>query len=145
MTASGDDEHNGAQEREVLSSLPRTRPQRRSSKRPGRGRAAPKRASASSAPRASTPKRTAKPQSRATSAKPGAKPTAVRPSAATSHARRPRSASARQTPPPRRAAQSPTGSELVETAIEAAAELAQLGLSVGARAVRGAISRIPRP
>jgi hypothetical protein len=136
MSPSADDQGNGGQQREVLSSLPRTRPQRRSSKRAGAGKAAaPKRASAST-------KRAAKPRPRSAGAKAGTKPTAVRPSAATSRARRP---TTRPTPPPRRAAQSPSGSELVGTAIEAAAELAQLGLSVSTRAVRGALSRIPRP
>jgi hypothetical protein len=35
--------------------------------------------------------------------------------------------------------------ELVTTAIQAAAELAQIGLGLGASALRGAINRLPRP
>jgi hypothetical protein len=33
----------------------------------------------------------------------------------------------------------------VETAVQAAAELAEIGLHVGARALRRAVSRLPRP
>jgi len=33
----------------------------------------------------------------------------------------------------------------VETAIQAAGELAQIGFTLGARALRGALSRLPRP
>lgn len=37
------------------------------------------------------------------------------------------------------------GLELVNTTVQAAGELAQIGLSLSARALRGAISRLPRP
>ncbi len=37
------------------------------------------------------------------------------------------------------------GREIVGTAVQAAAELAEIGLSVGARAIRTAVSRLPRP
>lgn len=37
------------------------------------------------------------------------------------------------------------GTDLLGTAVQAAAELAEIGLSVGARAVRRAVSRLPRP
>jgi hypothetical protein len=33
----------------------------------------------------------------------------------------------------------------LETAVQAAAELAEIGLHAGARALRGAVSRLPRP
>jgi hypothetical protein len=71
----------------------------------------------------------------------------VRPSAATRRAREPGSpvpsASAQET----RALESRPleGLELVNTTVQAAGELAQIGLSLTARAVRGAISRLPRP
>ncbi|HUO73550.1 MAG TPA: hypothetical protein VMU39_22465 [Solirubrobacteraceae bacterium] len=38
-----------------------------------------------------------------------------------------------------------SGADLVGTAVKAAAELAEIGLSISARAIRGAISRLPRP
>jgi hypothetical protein len=41
-----------------------------------------------------------------------------------------------------RAAQSPGA---VETAIQAAGELAQIGITVGSQALRSALSRLPRP
>ena len=39
----------------------------------------------------------------------------------------------------------PDGTELVATAVKAAAELAEIGLTIGARALRIAVSRLPRP
>jgi hypothetical protein len=39
----------------------------------------------------------------------------------------------------------PAGANVVGTAVQAAAELAEIGLSVSARALRGALSRLPRP
>ncbi len=60
----------------------------------------------------------------------------MRPSAAT------RAASST---PGQRPAQSPEGIELVGTAIQAAGELAQLGLTLGTKALRGAVARLPRP
>jgi hypothetical protein len=107
---------------EVLRSLPARRPQRRSArrdaKRPVAARPAPKR--------------------RAASAQPGraAKPRGVRPSAATDAA-----ASTPGDPP----AKAPEGAELVGTALQAAGELAQIGLTLGTKALRGAVRRIPRP
>lgn len=38
-----------------------------------------------------------------------------------------------------------TGVEVVGTAVQAAAELAEIGLAVGARAIRRAVSRLPKP
>ncbi|TML07685.1 MAG: hypothetical protein E6G41_04015 [Actinobacteria bacterium] len=100
-------------DREVLSSLPRTRPERRSAKRGARTPAAAARA-------APTPKKTARPK--------------------------PKAAAPREVPPsgyavPRtRSPVNPGGTELVGTAIQALGELANLG----SRAVRGALSRLPR-
>jgi hypothetical protein len=39
----------------------------------------------------------------------------------------------------------PSGADVVGTAVKAAAELAEIGLSISARAIRGAVSRLPRP
>jgi hypothetical protein len=102
-------------DREVLSSLPRTRPERRSAKR---GAAAPK----------AKPRPTAKPAARS----------------------KPKAAPPRKVPPagyavPKSA--SPVtagGAELVGTAIQAVGELANLGASLGSRALREVLGRLPK-
>ncbi len=43
------------------------------------------------------------------------------------------------------AAAPPKGGEILGTAVQAAAEIAEIGLSAGARAIRRAVSRLPRP
>src|SRR5690348_8950946 len=117
----------------VLGGLPRRRPHRRSQKRPARSPdvdgvgAKPRTTSAK--PRATS----AKPQ--ATSAKRAARPAAKpRPS---------RPTQVRVAKPPAAAPPTSTAGPL-ETAVQAAAELAEIGLSVSARALRGALSRLPR-
>ena len=113
-------------DREVLSSLPRTRPERRSAKRGAR-------AAASTETAAATPKPRAKPR-----AKPAAKP---RTKAG------PKAVSPRKVPPAGYAVpkqDSPVsagGIELVGTAIQAVGELANLG----GRAVRDILGRLPKP
>ena len=128
---------------EVLSSLPRTRPHRRSQKRPARP-ADPTPAAAkpgAAKPGAAKP-RAAKPSTAAM------KPSATKPSTA---AKKPaplrQPAQPAGTPPgPRARRPAPSrGSDVVGTAVRAAAELAELGLTVGARAIRGAVARLPRP
>jgi len=39
----------------------------------------------------------------------------------------------------------PTGTELVTTAIQAAGELAQIGLTVGGQVLKRAVKRLPKP
>jgi len=39
----------------------------------------------------------------------------------------------------------PAGAPILGTAVQATAELAEIGLSLSARALRGALSRLPRP
>jgi hypothetical protein len=103
-------------DREVLSSLPRTRPERRSAKRGARTPAAP-----------------SKPKAAKTAAKPRSQPRA-------------KAVPPREVPPsgyavPKTA--SPVnagGAELVGTAIQAVGELANLGV----RGLRGALSRLPK-
>jgi hypothetical protein len=114
---------------DVMSSLPRTRPQR-----PSRRRASGRTGDAKSkrAPRAAAAPSGA---SRAASGRP--KPAGVRPSAATR--------AARNAPPPQRPPSPPSGTDLVGTAVQAAGEIAQLGLTLGTRALRDAVKRIPRP
>jgi hypothetical protein len=109
---------------DVMSSLPRTRPQRRSAKRdavrkPAAG--APKPAAAKSAPKEAA---AAKPRVRAV-------PKGI-----------PRAGFAPPPDPDERRA--PSGVELVGTAIQAAGELAQIGLAVGGQALKSALGRLGR-
>ena len=127
---------------DVLSSLPRARPQRRSSKRgdanaTGKAQAppVPRQPSRSSTARKRAPARS----TGSSGAGERSKPAGVRPSAATTKAR------GAPEPPPPKAPPPATGIELVETAVAAAGELARIGLSVGARALRNVASRLPRP
>jgi hypothetical protein len=108
---------------DVLGALPRTRPHRRSDKRKPAA-AAPDATAAAAPPEPKAP---------------------VRP------ARRPRAERLRQpaqpagTPDARRARKPapPNGIDLVGTAVQAAAELAEIGISISARAIRSAVSRLP--
>jgi outer membrane biosynthesis protein TonB len=133
---------------EVLGSLPRTRPHRRSDKREVR-----------QAEAGDTPKTEAEPTKKPTPKRP---PVTTKPAAASA----PRAAPKRQprpakpttprlrqpaqpegtpaTPSPRRPVPA-RGTDIVGTAVQAAAELAEIGLSLTARAVKGAVSRLPRP
>jgi len=126
---------------DVMSSLPRTRPQRPSRRRASAGGDGPKRAPRAAAKpgaRAKAPGARAKPAAktpRAASAR--RKPAGVRPSAATS--------AASTQPSPNRPPSPPSGTDLVGTAVQAAGELAQLGLTLGTKALRDAVKRIPRP
>jgi hypothetical protein len=122
---------------EVLGALPHTRPHRRSDKRAARpekdapATPAPKRkTTATSAKRAPQPKRLSQP----------AQPAGAPPKA-------PKSPQARRTPasPPARRPNPPSGGEILGTAVQAAAELAEIGLTASARALRNALSRLPRP
>ena len=109
-------------DREVLSSLPRTRPERRSAKRGARTPAG-----------ATTAKNVAKPETPKT----GAKANAGKPN--------PKAVPPRPIPPAGYAVpktSSPvntSGTELIGTAIQAVGELANLG----SKALRGALSRLP--
>ena len=103
-------------DREVLSSLPRTRPERRSAKRGARTVASTKTAAAKPKPRA----------------KPRAKPNAVPPR---------KVPPAGYAVPKQDSPVSAGGIELVGTAIQAVGELANLG----GRAVRDILGRLPKP
>src|SRR3954447_14151684 len=107
---------NDDQPPDVLSSLPRTRPQRRSAKR--------------DAP-AAKPRTTAKPKPRAKAAakpRPKAVPRKIPPAGF-------------QAPEDRGDRSPPGGVELIGTAIQAAGELAQIGLAIGGQALRSALGR----
>jgi hypothetical protein len=109
----------------VLADLPRSRPQLRSDRR------------ASAKPRVAAP---AKPG--ATTKAAGTVATAAKPkprAKATPRATKPKLEPVAPAPPPR------DEQPFVATALQAAGELAHLGLAVGARAVRNAIDRLPKP
>jgi hypothetical protein len=144
----------------VLGSLPRTRPHRRSDKRPAvaASAAAPEpvvspvevtpepkpavaktRSTGTAKPRAAG---AAKPRA-STNAKPRAtvspKATVKQADATPVGEAKSRRTPARQSPPP-----APVPGA-VETAVQAAAELAEIGLQASARALRRTLSRLPRP
>jgi hypothetical protein len=123
---------------DVMSSLPRTRPQRPSRRRASRGekpkRAPAKPAAAKSSASGAGAKRGPK-TPRAASAP--HKPAGVRPSDATK--------AAGTQPSPNRPPSPPSGTDLIGTAVQAAGELAQLGLTLGTKALRDAVKRVPRP
>ena len=48
-------------------------------------------------------------------------------------------------PPPESTTTPPSGTELVTTAIQAAGELAQIGLAVGGQVLRRAVGKLPKP
>ena len=115
---------------DVFSGLPKARPQRRSAKRDrgGAARPAAKKAPAQARAAASTKPAPAGGKRRA---KPAAEPKAPR------------------VPPAGYATPSdddrPRGTDLVGTAVQAAGELAQIGIAFGGRALKSAIQRLPRP
>jgi hypothetical protein len=106
-------------DREVLSSLPRTRPERRSAKRDTRAPAAKP-----------------KPRANAKSAAPRSKPKATAPP--------PKIPPAGYAVPKTASPVSAGGTELVGTAIQAVGELANLGASLGGRALREVLGRLPK-
>jgi hypothetical protein len=151
---------------DLLSALPRTRPHRRSDKRgspPAKpeGQTGP---DAGKAPAAQKPQATRKPATRkpatrnpAAARKPAArKPPATRKLATGKPARNPTAAKRlrqpaqpRGIPDARRAPKrkpAPTAApEIVGTAVQAVGELAEIGLALTARALRNAVSRLPKP
>lgn len=139
-------------EREVLTSLPRSRPVRRSAKRAERSDAE----DAAAAPRRKTPTRkpaagTTGKASASTTRKASAK-AARSPRPRPTEEARPRVAPQRKVPPagyapPTSADDQPSSgaTEILMTAVQAATELAQIGFSVGRQALRAALERLPKP
>jgi hypothetical protein len=138
-------------DRDVFSGLPNARPQRRSAKRDRPARAAKGAAKGKKAPPQARAAASSRPA--AASAKPAA--ASARPAAASA---KPAAASAK----PRKAAKQapavppagyatpgddgrPRGTDLVGTAVQAAGELAQIGIAAGGRALKSALQRLPRP
>ena len=146
---------------DLLSALPRSRPHRRSSKRPARPestpapkppdvestpaekatKAAPRRATRSAQgrprPAKSAEKKTA--SKRGTSAK--TKPAAARAKRLAQPAQPRGVPQAARNPRPEPSTEVP----VLRTAVQAAAELAEIGMTLSAKALRGAIGRLPRP
>jgi hypothetical protein len=168
MAMASSDSPGGGGDRDVFGSLPNTRPQRRSVRRDrARARAKP---AAGTRPAAQVksaagtkPAARAKPASRAkpaaqakpaagakpaAQAKPGARPKPAAQAQAEAAASR---AAAAAIPPAGYATPRdnddgvPHGVELVTTAVQAAGELAHIGLAAGGRAVKSALGRLPRP
>jgi len=120
----------------VLGSLPATRATRIGGERGAKGRTKPKAAKTAAKPKAAAKP---KPKPKPTTA---TKPRPVRagaPSLAES-TKRPRPPE-----PPERSSSPPSGTELVTTAIQAAGELAQIGLAVGGQVLKRAIDKLPKP
>jgi hypothetical protein len=159
---------------DVLGALPNSRPHRRSEKRGARtadtgstGHEAPPQTAASkpksarrsseaspAKPSASRPKATSGPRATSRPKATSGPKRAAGPKAASSPS--PRKSAARRirqpaqpggTPKTPRANQPEPADQpdVLGTAIQAAAELAEIGLTVGARALRSAMSRLPRP
>jgi hypothetical protein len=138
MTEKTDDES-------VLGSLPATRPTRFGRERRAGGGTATK-----ERPKAAKPKAAgkAKPKPAATTRpkpRPASEhgPRAVRPGNA-SLAESTERARTHEGPPPA-TPHPPSGTELVTTAIQAAGELAQIGLAVGGQVLRRAVDKLPKP
>jgi hypothetical protein len=152
--ASSDPTSGGDGDRDVFGSLPNTRPQRRSAKR-DRGGAKAKSAAAPAAAQAQTPAAKPKPKAGAAKAKPAATAAKAGPKAPASAKAGPAAdagpaPAASKIPPagyatPRGDDGVPRGADLVTTAVQAAGELAQIGLAAGGRALKSALERLPRP
>jgi hypothetical protein len=132
---------------DVLGALPRRRPQRRSAKRAAPAETAngngTKPAATKIAPRARKPAaaKSAPPANQPEPPSTAPRATARRPK------RLPQPAQPAGVPPTShgRPADQPAGRHLLGTAAQAAAELAEIGLSASARALRGVVDRLPRP
>jgi hypothetical protein len=127
---------------DVLSALPHRRPHRRSAKRAARPAVAKTAAPAAEAPRSKATTRAARPKT--TSNGHATKPTpATRP--APKRLRQPAQPAGAPPSPPSRGSVPNTGADVIGTAVHAAAELAEIGLGAGARALRNAVARLPKP
>jgi hypothetical protein len=143
-------------DREVLGSLPKTRPERRSAKRDRPSRA-PQAAATASPRAASGAKRAAAKPAAATAKRPkaaagktGARAKIGADAKAPARARTARASGASKPVPPAGYAAPkggrPSGAgDLVGTAVQAAGELAEIGATLAGQALRSALRRLPRP
>jgi hypothetical protein len=122
-------------EESVLGSLPATRPTRFGRERRESGGTATKTV-AKPRPKKAAPKAAPKPV-------PARKPRPVRAGAPALRESTERARTAE--PPPESTTTPPSGTELVTTAIQAAGELAQIGLAVGGQVLRRAVGKLPKP
>ena len=123
-------------EESVLGSLPATRPTRFGRERRESGGTATKTVAKRRAKKAA-PKAAAKPA-------PARKPRPVRAGAPALRESTERARTA-EPPPPESKTTPSSGTELVTTAIQAAGELAQIGLAVGGQVLRRAVDKLPKP
>ncbi|MBW3607126.1 MAG: hypothetical protein KY463_02010 [Actinobacteria bacterium] len=138
-------------DREVLTSLPRSRPARRSAKRDERPARDATRASAK--PVAPRKPRTANAAPRAAAPPPQPATRSRTTAKAAPAAERPRVPPERKIPaagyaaPDSRAgkASASPAAELISTSIQATAELAQIGLAVGRQTLQSMLDRLPKP
>jgi hypothetical protein len=135
-----------ADEAGVLASLPTTRPSRlgRHNRSTVAAKAAPK-AKAKSRPKGvAKPKAAAKPRAvpSPTPITDVQRPRAVRAGAKGLKSPAKKSGAQRPVSPPENA---PTGTDLVTTVVQAAGELAQVGLSIGGQVLKRAVDRLPKP
>ena len=119
----------------VLASLPATRPSRIG----GADRSGAVKRRARAKPPAARPRRAAEPPPAGATAPPPARPRPVRAGAPTLEPGRERPPTAGPGSGP------PSGTQLVTTAIQAAGELAQIGLTVGGQIIKRAVDRLPKP
>jgi len=137
-------------DREVLTSLPRSRPVRRSAKRADRP-AADGAAGPSAKPVAPRKPRTAKAAAKPADGQPAQR--AARPRASAKPPVGERAAPPRKIPaagyaaPDQRAADTAgsPAAELISTTIQAATELAQIGMTVGRQTLQSMLDRLPKP
>ena len=162
MTAQGPDRADG--DRDVLSNLPRSRPHRRSAKRGGVTATKTEAAGARARPsrpegRAQAGRREGQAARRPTAGEAAAKQSApaAAPRAAGAGAG-PRAQRLRKPPPPPsplppkagktappKGESQTSGTELIGTVVQAAGELAQVGLTIGGQVLKRAVSRLPKP
>lgn len=142
---------------DVLGSLPRRRPHRRSDKRarpaPPDASAAEQTAAPASAPGKQRRKQPTQAGSGTRRKRPPAESATARVASTPTGSPRPRPERLRQPAQPPgvppavngRRPEEPDGRRILGTAAKAAAELAEIGLTVSARALRNAVARLPRP
>jgi hypothetical protein len=123
---------------DLLSSLPRTRPHRRSAKRGGVPQGVP--AAQSQAPRKPKPRRAQADAKRPPSRRKPAQPAGPR----LRQPAQPGGSPAREAAaPPPAGRVPPSASDILGTAVGAVTELTEIGLTLSARALRRVVSRLP--
>ena len=122
---------------DVLSALPHRRPHRRSDKRAARPAVAETATPSGPKPKPGSAGQAAKP-TRAPKPTPATRPAPKR-------LRQPAQPAGAPPSPRSRGSVPATGADVIGTAVHAAAELAEIGLTAGARALRNAVARLPKP